>query len=340
MFLHVCPQKTSGKFYLFLAPHGPIYLSFLSSEPRFPQEIFYHFIDESSDSTAQLKVLSLVCKSWHIRSREHLFRLFSIHERLIIPDESYQERSLRRQFLTQTFDWLLHDRRITDLFKGFYVPPCALDMRKKFGMTVHHHQRESYVPHPWMRQDTFPPNQYHFLVLDGIDLQMRTLPIILQSNTDPGFKKVFLKNLVVFFGHHGSSSSEGPLEYLAAFAPSLETLCISNFHAKEPGQSHVQDNDTPSLGYLRQALQKPLIRDQVCGKSVTLKRFMLHDVEAVPRNRVLEILIFETPYLNFANLEYLAIDSTGIALLVGRSHILRNVKHLSLFDKERSRLSA
>ncbi|KIK51392.1 hypothetical protein GYMLUDRAFT_50553 [Collybiopsis luxurians FD-317 M1] len=304
-----------------------------SPEPRFPQETFYLFIDESSDSTAQLKVLSLVCKSWHIRAREHLFRLFPIYQKLIL-DEDYQERSLRLQLLTQSFDWLLHDRGITDLIRGIYVLPRGLEPGKKPGPLHHHARRDFIVDHPWLQQNTFPPNKYHFLVLEGIDLRRRTLPVILQSSINGGFKRAFFKHPVIYFGNRGnSSSSEGPLEHLAAHAPLLETLCISNFRAEEGGGGVIQDRDTASLNNLRQALRTLRIKDQVHGKSVTLKQFMLHD-EGIPRNRVLEILIFETPYLNFANLEYLAIDSTSIALLVGRSHVLRNVKHLSLFDKE------
>ncbi|KAE9397972.1 hypothetical protein BT96DRAFT_788354, partial [Gymnopus androsaceus JB14] len=41
---------------------------------QFPQEILDLFIDQFTDSPVDLKVLSLVAKSWLPRTRKHLFR--------------------------------------------------------------------------------------------------------------------------------------------------------------------------------------------------------------------------------------------------------------------------
>ena len=52
--------------------------------PRLPTEIWEHIIDQISyefedfDKTEKLSACSLVCRSWHIRARLHLYREFSI----------------------------------------------------------------------------------------------------------------------------------------------------------------------------------------------------------------------------------------------------------------------
>lgn len=41
--------------------------------PRFPQELFDYIIDYAQDDEETLKIYSVVCKSWSIRSQTHLF---------------------------------------------------------------------------------------------------------------------------------------------------------------------------------------------------------------------------------------------------------------------------
>ncbi|KIK54104.1 hypothetical protein GYMLUDRAFT_1024413 [Collybiopsis luxurians FD-317 M1] len=262
-------------------------------EPRFPLEIFEHFIDESSDSTDDLRVLALVAKAWNRHARKYLFRLFPVRQLTAKKSMFSNEKEEFQKFL-------LLNSSISDCIKGLRI------------------ERQS------LEGTVFPPNRCYFLHHRMIWGGTPAFSRLLQSGKPSGFEKIFLEveNLV----EHSSGDVVNPLEYLATYAPSLETLGILASTLVWVQQYHP---------HLHRTLLESTLDPRNRTKSIGLKQLYLRlrPLHASP-NRTLEILLFESGYLNYSNLVHLAIDSTSIALLIGRSGVFEKVKHLTLFNRE------
>lgn len=89
--------------------------------PRCPLEIQDLIIDEAGTSET-LKIFSFVCRSWRQRAKQHLFRLFPLHD--ICVEDTHQEAvSKRVDLMNESSSDLVQTSDLFNCIKGYSLLP-------------------------------------------------------------------------------------------------------------------------------------------------------------------------------------------------------------------------
>ncbi|KAE9385178.1 hypothetical protein BT96DRAFT_1026667 [Gymnopus androsaceus JB14] len=314
---------------------------------QLPQEILDLFIDHFADSPAELKALSLVAKSWLPRTRKHLFR--RLH---IAPLPSYssskgeQDYADRMAALAEAFEGFLHTPEIVRCIKVVIMGRHGSGMfrllkQRRDSKSLLHRMASALKGRLQVLTSNYdgpcieptlnahicalfalPSNRIEFLSYDLNVDRLRSQSSLANFSDILQSSRLWLKHLslqnVDIIPSTGSTCLD-LLECIAAYAPSLETLCLSV-------RLYVAIYNDLDVATFRQNAQKPGTHGLIAP--IAMSRFCLQN--GCP-SHILEIVLFENNHLTFKNLVYLTIEHVLISVF-DKPSCLQNLKHLTLYE--------
>ncbi|KAF5375331.1 hypothetical protein D9757_009685 [Collybiopsis confluens] len=311
-------------------------------DQSFSQEIFDLFIDLFSKSPGDLKVFCLTCKSWLPRARKHLFRRLRIEPCWMAQDQ--------RHSFFESFQSILRNPDIKQCIEVIFIdifPSRIYPFSTPAGeSSVNSSGNDSEMQVAAQGMDRYPCDldallgfkdvqslsfrwgaSSRALISGSYHEYVTTLANILR-NFEGRLDCLELKDVVIHtpserYTHMAPALN--PFEAIAAFAPSLETLCFTNLSCLSYGQS------TSDLSSLQSVLSRP---SQAYGtaaseKIISPRRFTIQ-TDSQCSSRLTYAILFENKFLQLSKLVNLAIEARQIPLFVAKPEVLRSVKHLTL----------
>ncbi|KIK52190.1 hypothetical protein GYMLUDRAFT_265536 [Collybiopsis luxurians FD-317 M1] len=233
-------------------------LPYMQHTERFPQEIYYQFINQSSDSSTDLTIVSLVSKSWLSHARKYLFRRFRVSSLIFNEDPE------RYAIMEDSFEHFIRTLGIVCCVKGFLITPFSWSVASKFCGPLRQMISAPLTEtrHPGKLRLT----EFDFTFLDcrfkSCDFNAITTLTNLLRSSRSGIQRLALENIDVYVPNEDhpirlEAPTLDPFECFTAYAPSLHALCIWNLGCKYSFDPRMLINKVSDLPVLHAALSRP-----------------------------------------------------------------------------------
>lgn len=237
-----------------------------SSREQFSREIFDLIIDHAAESSFEdVKVLSLLSKDWLPHTRKILFRLFHICEAVVhcAEDQFVKQQAIMKRSLSNC----LNNDNIRSYIKGFIINQNVCWIWSSSGQLHRYPFGNSKDLDRSLPCDltTLPSTNVSFLAYDWmtrsraeVNLDYSTVFVDILWSCGRNLKHLFLRDAHSYVPRNNTMSDQGfnLFESLAAFAPQLESLCLSKM-SYLPIKLHHGLSDPGNLDALRRILRAP-----------------------------------------------------------------------------------